>query len=162
MADAHVGVTDVSGGRQVDTSELTVGGVVVQRQRLVVADDFNAAALARVRNGAPSGADYAQVVRLVPLAWSAPARVGQSAAAVSLLAANAARRAVRLVNQATVALYVRLDAAPPVLTAGTEAYHYAMPAGSTLELGDGEAGVAQLQGVWAGGGGGFAMVSEAA
>lgn len=73
MADAFVQVPPDSTGKKVDTSELTVSGSTVERQRLVVADPAAAAALAAVRNVPPGGADYGVITRPVPaVAQAAP------------------------------------------------------------------------------------------
>lgn len=52
-------------GQQLDVSELTVNGSVVERERHGVADPEEAAAIAKVRNEEPFPSDYGLVVRVV-------------------------------------------------------------------------------------------------
>jgi hypothetical protein len=63
MSDGTVQVAPDSTGKKVDTSELTVGANTVERQRIVIADDATAAALAAVKNTSPSGSEYGVVAR---------------------------------------------------------------------------------------------------
>lgn len=81
MADQFVQVAPNSTGLKVDTSELTVGANVVERQRTVIADDATAAALAKVQNAAPAATDYGLTVRLAGTATAAGAAA--SGAAIS-------------------------------------------------------------------------------
>jgi hypothetical protein len=62
MADGVVAVPN-SGAAKVDTSELTVGANIVERQRMVISDTATAAALAAVQNSQPAGTEYGLVVR---------------------------------------------------------------------------------------------------
>src|SRR4051794_37817934 len=66
MADGFVQVQPDSTGKQVDTSELTVGLNTVERQRIVLADGTNAAGLGAVQNTAPAGTEYGIVTRPIP------------------------------------------------------------------------------------------------
>lgn len=71
MANQIVQLPADSTGKKVDTSELTVGGNTVNRQRLVVADDSTAAALGKVTNANSGSTDYGLVVRLAGIGNSA-------------------------------------------------------------------------------------------
>ena len=75
MPDGTVQLAADSTGKKVDTSELTVGANTVERQRIVIADDSVAAALAKIINSAPAGTEYALVVRPID-----PAEAAQGAA----------------------------------------------------------------------------------
>ncbi len=66
MADGLIQTPPDSTGKKVDTSELTVGVNTVERQRMVIADDLNAAALGKVVNVNPAGTEYGSVVRNIP------------------------------------------------------------------------------------------------
>ena len=63
MSDQTYGLATDGSGKKVDLSELTVGANTVERQRIVLADDATAAALARVTNAQPLGSDYGLTVR---------------------------------------------------------------------------------------------------
>ena len=63
MTDGIVQVAPDSTGKKVDTAEITVGANTVERQRIVIADNATAAALAVIRNSDPLDADYGLVVR---------------------------------------------------------------------------------------------------
>ena len=65
MTDSYVQLQADSTGKKVDTSELTVAGNVVERQRMVVAADTDTAAFAFVGNSAPSSTDYGIAVRAI-------------------------------------------------------------------------------------------------
>lgn len=58
MADGYVGVAPDGFGKKVDTSELTVGGQTVERQRIVVSSDVTSGALASVVNAPMSPGTY--------------------------------------------------------------------------------------------------------
>ena len=73
MADGLVQVAPDSTGKKVDTSELTVGANTVERQRVVLADDATAAALAKIQNSAPAGTEYALVTRSIVQPQAPPA-----------------------------------------------------------------------------------------
>jgi len=92
MADGYVGVAPDGTGKKVDSSELTVGTNVVERQRIVHADDTNPLGLAKVTNAAPGSTDYGSVVRVagtvivddqVPVAPQFPGYIGVSAPSVT-------------------------------------------------------------------------------
>lgn len=61
--DGFVKVPPDSNGKAIDHSELTVAGQTVERQRGVVADPVDPLALASVKNSAPAGSEYGQLVR---------------------------------------------------------------------------------------------------
>lgn len=63
MTAGVVQVAPDSTGKKIDNSELTVGANTVERQRIVLADDATAAALAAVLAADPTGANYGLVVR---------------------------------------------------------------------------------------------------
>lgn len=91
MADGIVQVAPDSTGKKVDTSELTVNAQTVERQRVVLADDATAAALAKILNSAPAGTEYALVTR--PILGR-----GQSNAAGSIPVVLASDAAVTIFN----------------------------------------------------------------
>jgi hypothetical protein len=64
MADQVVQIT-AGAGTKIDVSEITVGANTVERQRINLASPVTAAALAEVKNAAPSTSDYGVVARLV-------------------------------------------------------------------------------------------------
>jgi hypothetical protein len=64
MANQVVQVPPDSTGKKIDVSELTVGANTAQRQRVVLADDATAAALAAVTNTDPGASDYGIVARI--------------------------------------------------------------------------------------------------
>lgn len=66
MADGIIQVAPDSTGKKVDTSELTVNAQTVERQRIVLADNSDAAGVAHVTNAAPGSSDYGLVVRPIP------------------------------------------------------------------------------------------------
>lgn len=63
MADGFVQVAPDSTGAKMDSSELTVGANVVDRQRVVLSDDSAAAGLGKVTNAIPGSTDYGLVTR---------------------------------------------------------------------------------------------------
>ena len=65
MADGFVQVAPDSTGAKMDTSELTVGANVVERQRTVIASDTTAAGVAAVVNTTPASNAYGLAVRTV-------------------------------------------------------------------------------------------------
>lgn len=65
MADGFVQVAPDSTGAKMDTSELTVGANVVERQRTVIASDSVAAGVAAVVNSTPANNAYGLAVRTV-------------------------------------------------------------------------------------------------
>ena len=91
------------------------------------------------------------------LTWTAGARVALGAASVSVLAANPARRAFRLVNSGAVAAAIRLEAAAAVF-----ATHLPFAVGAVLEEGvDGDSCYkGEIRGITAGAAG-EAFVQEA-
>ena len=66
MADQFIQVPADSTGKKVDSSELTVGANTVERQRIVIAADATAAALAAVKNSTALSGDYGLVARNIP------------------------------------------------------------------------------------------------
>lgn len=66
MADGFVQVAPDSTGKQVDTSELLVGVITRERQRMVLGDNADAAGLAAVQNITPVGTEYGIVTRPIP------------------------------------------------------------------------------------------------
>lgn len=64
MADGYTQVAPDSTGDKIDTTELTVGANTVQRQRIIIADDATAAALAKVQNSEPGASDYGVTARI--------------------------------------------------------------------------------------------------
>lgn len=66
MSDSYVQVQPDSSGKKVDTSELTVNSLTVERQRVVLADDADEAGLAPVVDDEPGKRDYGIAVRVVP------------------------------------------------------------------------------------------------
>lgn len=65
MADSYIQVTPDSTGKKVDTSEITVGANVVERERDVLSDPVDPAGLAQVINTTPAGTEYGLVVRTI-------------------------------------------------------------------------------------------------
>lgn len=65
MSDGVVQVAPDSTGKKVDTSELAVGANSVERQRVVLADNTDAAGFAKVQGTAPAAADGGLTVREV-------------------------------------------------------------------------------------------------
>lgn len=65
MANGKIVLPADSVGKAVDTSELLVSGITVERQRSVIADDTDAAGLVKVTNTTPGASDYGLVVRPV-------------------------------------------------------------------------------------------------
>ena len=63
MADGIIQLPADGTGKKRDASELTVGGNTVERERLVIADPTNAAALTVVSGSNPVGTQYASVIR---------------------------------------------------------------------------------------------------
>jgi hypothetical protein len=66
MADAFVRVPPDSTGKKIDTTELTVGGDVVERQRIVIGDNTHTSTFATVLGSDPTGTEVALVVRNIP------------------------------------------------------------------------------------------------
>ena len=66
MSDGKIQVPADSTGKLVDTSELTTGQGLVERQRIVLGDDVTPAALAKVTNSTPSSTDYGLTMRRAP------------------------------------------------------------------------------------------------
>jgi hypothetical protein len=66
MSDGFVQVAPDSTGKKLDASELSVAGTVVERERIVQADDADPAGLAPVRALPPAPTDYGSHVRVVP------------------------------------------------------------------------------------------------
>ena len=83
MSDSFVQVAPDSTGKKVDVSQLTVSAQTVERQRMVIADDATAAALAAVLNTAPVGTEYGLVVR------PQPALIGEGYAVFTAVAVTA-------------------------------------------------------------------------
>jgi hypothetical protein len=54
-------------GKNLDASELTVAGQVVERERINIADPTDPAAIAAVKNGALAGTEYGEVVRVASM-----------------------------------------------------------------------------------------------
>jgi hypothetical protein len=79
MANGIVQVAPDSSGKKVDTSELVVGTNSVERQRIVLAGDSVAAALAAILNADPAASDYGLVTRpifeIIPASSNAHANV---------------------------------------------------------------------------------------
>lgn len=65
MSDGYVQVQPDSSGKKVDTSELTVDSLTVERQRVVLADDADAEGLAPVARDAGRH-DFGLIVREAP------------------------------------------------------------------------------------------------
>ena len=63
MADSFVTLPN---GQKVDTSQVSIGGSAVERQRIAVCDPDDAAARAKVTNAAPAGTEYGFVTRPIP------------------------------------------------------------------------------------------------
>ena len=70
MADGIVQLQPDSTGKKVDTSELTVGANVVERQRVVVASDTGATAIASVTAANGLAVDVTRVQGVVAAAQS--------------------------------------------------------------------------------------------
>ena len=66
MPDQFIQLPADSTGKKLDTSEVTVGGNVVERERMVLADDSNPVGLVPVQNIRPADGVYAPPVRPVP------------------------------------------------------------------------------------------------
>ena len=64
--DGFVQVAPDSTGKKLDTSEVTTSQGVVERERVVIADDANAQAVAPVQATRPSEGTYGLPVRAVP------------------------------------------------------------------------------------------------
>lgn len=63
MADGYVQVAPDSTGKKIDNSELTVGSNTVERQRVVLGDDAEGAALALVTRTEPEAEAYGLATR---------------------------------------------------------------------------------------------------
>lgn len=66
MADGFIRVPVDSAGKRVDAEELTVGGQVVERQRIILSDPVAPAGHTRIKNVQPDSGDYGLVVRQAP------------------------------------------------------------------------------------------------
>lgn len=67
MADGAIKLPGgAAGGPTLDTSELTVGANVVERERMIIADDSDAAGVAKVQKTNPSPNDYGVSTRAIP------------------------------------------------------------------------------------------------
>lgn len=120
MANGVIAVQEpASPTKRMDTTELTVAAVVVERERIQLAG-AGAAELADVRNVAPGGTDYGQVVRPVETGAAniatAQATVPATAGGIVLAAARATRRSVTIINTGTVDVYI--GAAGVTITTG--------------------------------------------
>jgi len=102
MADGVVQVAPDSSGKKVDTSELTVSAQTVERQRIVIADNATAAALAAVENAAPATGDYGLITR--PLAAVANASVPSKTEGNSIVLSTDLAAALRVVERPPVVL----------------------------------------------------------
>lgn len=65
IVDGIIQLPAEGAGKKVDTSELTVGTNLVERERDVVADPADPLGLARVRKTTPAAEDYGMAVRAV-------------------------------------------------------------------------------------------------
>jgi len=127
MADGIVQLAPDSTGKKVDTSEITVGANTVERQRIVISDNTAAANFATVKAASttPVAADGALVVTNSPnaappsSATATLSTVAGSITTVSLLAANAARKGVYVVNEGSTQVMYIAFAATASLTAYT-------------------------------------------
>lgn len=66
MANGSVQVNPDSTGKKIDMSELTVAGTIVERERVVIADDSDPAALTKVQTTPVAGTEYGLVTRNIP------------------------------------------------------------------------------------------------
>ena len=66
MADGFIGLDPDGTGKDVDMSELTVNGKLVERERMVLSDDSDPLALTKITNSAPVGTEYGPVTRNIP------------------------------------------------------------------------------------------------
>lgn len=134
MADQFIQVPVDSTGKKVDTSELTVNLQTVERQRIVLADDATAAALAKVQNADPGATDYGLTVRTVagtaakPMVVSGVMATGGYTTKHAVAAASTNATSVKasagqvygwsVYNAAAYPIYVKLHNTAGVPTAG--------------------------------------------
>lgn len=110
MANSYVQVPQDSNGKKIDTAEITIGLNVVERQRIVLADNVDSAGVTAILNTDPASNSYGLVTRQIPS--SAPnsdvTSVSASITSVTLLIANTDRKGATFYNDSTSALYLKL------------------------------------------------------
>lgn len=122
MADQIVTlVTDAANtGKKVDTSEVTVGGNTVQRQRLVISDDATSAGLAKVGNSSTGLTDYALNVNLSPISPVTPGKFRDLGTQQNVKASAGVLYGLQIINTQNVACFVQVFNAAGAVTLGTE------------------------------------------
>ncbi len=112
MANSYVQVPQDSNGKKIDTSEITVGSNIVERQRIVISDSTNSNGVSNVINTQPSSTDYGIVTRVVPntVSTSSVISVAASTSSVTLLTSNSNRKSATIYNDSTGTLYLKLGA----------------------------------------------------
>jgi hypothetical protein len=123
MADGIVQVAPDSTGKKVDTSELSVGGQTVERQRIVLADPTTAANLAVVNS------DGSIDVNINQAATATLSNIASTATSTTLLASNASRKGVTIFNDGTTNLFIKFGT-----TSSSTSFTYKLQAGATFEM----------------------------
>lgn len=112
MSNSYVQVPQDSNGKKIDTAEITIGPNIVERQRIVLADNANSDGVAAITNAEPTTSDYGVVTRTIPQTApnSTVSSVASSNTSVTLLALNLNRKGATFYNDSTSALYLKLGA----------------------------------------------------
>jgi hypothetical protein len=109
-------------GKYVDVSELTVGALTAERQRIVLADDTNATSLMAVKAASTAAAltDPAAVVSLSPNSAVTPGKFRDLGLQQSVKAAAGVLFGVQIINDSGATCYVQVFNAAAGVTLGTE------------------------------------------
>ena len=110
MSNSYITVAEPdSTEKKLDTDELTVGANQVHRERIVTSDPVDTAALGKVKAAHPASTDYGAVTRPIARHPSVASitRVAISGSSVQLLAAQAERARVTIVNESDAILFVK-------------------------------------------------------
>lgn len=116
MSDSFIRVPADSNGKSVDTSQVTVSGVVVQRERSNFADPVDPLGLASVKNTDPLLLDYGVVVRAIASSCLAYSKISQATNNADVIKnSTGIVYGYAIYNQAGYAIFIKLynKATPP-------------------------------------------------
>ena len=141
MSDGSVGLAPDGTGKKVDVSELTVAGLVVERQRVVAADPTDPLGLGAVKDTPPAGTEYAPVTRPIVSALPLPANAAQEAGG-NLAAIAASVDAIPAMGPAAKAASMPVTLATDQPAIPVSAAALPLPTGAAQEAGGNLAAIA--------------------